>query len=273
MWHSMFSSSGTEFSIRHIFFLLSHDLPFLVMHLTYLYPTYPRFWDAFPCCCVLIWPSPTLRSGLSYIHLLLKIRRTRPAFRISQKVAPLLHFRIKALSLFPNRRFPQPFHVSVFFILRQSFMATLFVITSIFTEANLATVPYYSYVPSHLSCIIRWTNLATVPYFTYHTRHLSGISASWWPIFPAFLALALTFLKETNFSHRHWHCSSSHYKLSLGPFHGHFHDAIPRDSVFAWTCHLASCIPYQWSHVERGSFFLVISNLFILVLVCFRYVC
>ena len=121
--------------------------------------------------------------------------------------------------------------------------------------------------------IIRWTNLATVTYFTYHTRHSSGISASWWPIFPAFLALALTFLKETNFSHRHWHCSSSHCKLSLGPFHGHFHDAIPRDSVFAWTCHLASRVPYQWSHVEQGSFFIVVSNLFILVLVCFGHVC
>ena len=134
---------------------------------------------------------------------------------------------------------------------------------------------YVLYVPytSFVRYIIRWTNLATVPYFTYHTHHSSGLSASWWPIFPAFLALALTFLKETNFSHRHWHCSSSHCKLSLGPFHGHFHDAIPRNSVFAWTCHLASRVPYQWSHVERGSFFFVVSNSFILVLVCFRHVC
>ena len=217
MWHSMFSSSGTEFSMRHIFFLLSHDLPFLVMYLAYLYPTYPRFWDAFPCRRVLIWPSPTLRSGLSYIQLLLQIRRTRPAFGISQKVAQLLHIRIKALSLVPNRRFPQPFPVSVFFILRQSFMATLFVITSIFTEANLATVPYFSYHTRHSSCILS-AERTWRPFRTFRTIHairpvyyplnepgdrsalyvpytpFVRISASWWPIFPAFPALALTFL-------------------------------------------------------------------------------
>ena len=188
MWHSMFSSSGTEFLIRHIFFLLSHDLPFLVMHLTYLYPTYLRFWDAFPCRRVLIWPSPTLRSGLSYIQLLLQIRRTRPAFGISQKVDQLLHICIKALSLVPNRRFPQPFPVSVFFILHQSFMATLFVIISIFTEANLATVPYYSYVPSHSPCLLS-AKQTWQPFRTLRTIHAIRPTYSHLddPFFPHFL--------------------------------------------------------------------------------------
>ena len=128
-----------------------------------------------PSHVVVSWSGHHRHCAQGYIQLLLQIRRTRPAFGISQKVDQLLHIRIKALSLVPNRRFPQPFPVSVFFILRQSFMATLFVIISIFTEANLATVPYYLYVPSHLSCIIHWTNLATVPYFMYHKCHSSGI--------------------------------------------------------------------------------------------------
>ena len=272
MWHSMFSSSGTEFLIRHIFFLLSHDLPFLVMHLTYLYPTYPRFWDAFPCRRVLIWPSPTLRSGLYSV-----------TFTDSQNETCFWNFP-EGWST-PSYPYQSSFSYS-----QQAFSAAI----SCFCFLHITPVLYGHTVRNNINFhwsepgyrsvlfvrskpfvwyIIHWMNLATVPYFTYHTRHLSGISASWWPISPAFLALALTFLKETNFSHRHWHCSSSHCKLSLGPFHGHFHDAIPRDSMFAWTCHLASRVPYQWSHVERGFFFLVVSNLFILVLVCFRHVC
>ena len=58
--------------------------------------------------------------------------------------------RHKALSRVLNR-LPQPFPVSVFFILRHSFMAALTAIISFFTEANLATVPYFPYHTHYLS--------------------------------------------------------------------------------------------------------------------------
>ena len=168
MWHSMFSSSGPEFPMRHIFFPMTSPSWSCTSRIFILRI---RGFET-PSHAVVSWSGHHRHcaQGFPIFSYFYRFAERESAFGISQKVAQLLHIRIKALSLVPNRRFPQPFPVSVFFILRQSFMATLFVITSIFTEANLATVPYFSYHTRHSSGILS-VKRTWRPFRTLRTIH------------------------------------------------------------------------------------------------------
>ena len=87
-----------------------------------------------------------------------------------------------------QQAFPAAISCFCFLHITPVLMATLFVIISIFTEANLATVPYYSYVPSHSPCLLS-AKQTWQPFRTLRTIHAIRPTYSHLddPFFPHFL--------------------------------------------------------------------------------------